>query len=66
MCIDIDYFETPEMIPADVQTILDKHFGDRSDLDYPELAACVEELETIGWTFDFYLDAVPFGLMPVQ
>lgn len=59
-----DLFETPELIPTEVQAVFD-------DIDYDadpyvELARIVREIEPLGYTFDFYLDAEPFGLRPID
>ena len=59
----LDLFETPELIPSEVQAVLDT-FNDGAN-EYLELDRIVCELEMIGYTFDFYLDAEPYGLRPV-
>lgn len=56
-----DLFETPELIPSDVQAILES-FDEESPNTYLELDRLVNELEVIGYTFDFYLDAEPYNL----
>ena len=58
-----DLFETPELIPQDVQAILET-FNEDAD-PYHELNRLTNELEVIGYTFDYYLDADPYGLRPV-
>ena len=58
-----DLFETPELIPSEVQAILET-FDEESANTYLELARLVNELEDIGYTFDYYLDAEPYGLRP--
>jgi hypothetical protein len=58
-----DLFETPELIPSDVQAILES-FDEDAHNTYLELARMVKELEVIGYTFDYYLDAEPYGLRP--
>ena len=58
-----DLFETPELIPQDVQAILET-FNEDAD-PYHELDRLINELEAIGYTFDYYLDAEPYGLRPV-
>ena len=58
-----DLFETPELIPSDVQAILES-FDEDAPNTYLELARMVKELEVIGHTFDYYLDAEPYGLRP--
>lgn len=57
-----DYFSTPEQIPAEVATIL-ATFDESAD-PYKELQRLNKKLLKIQWTFDFYLDAEPFNLMP--
>ena len=58
-----DLFETPELIPQDVQAILET-FNEDSPNTYLELTRLINELEAIGYTFDYYLDAEPYGLRP--
>lgn len=58
-----DLFETPELIPSEVQAILETFDEDTSNT-YLELDRLVNELENIGYTFDYYLDADPYGLRP--
>jgi hypothetical protein len=58
-----DLFETPELIPSDVQAILETFDEDKPNT-YLELDRLVNELENIGYTFDYYLDADPYGLRP--
>lgn len=60
-----DLFETPELIPDDVQTILES-FNENAPNTYLELARLSQELEEIGYTFDYYLDAEPYGLRPIE
>ena len=58
-----DLFETPELIPSEVQAILESFDEDKPNT-YLELHRLVNELENIGYTFDYYLDADPYGLRP--
>jgi hypothetical protein len=58
-----DLFETPELIPQDVQAIL-WTFNEDAPNTYEELDRVTNELEEIGYTFDYYLDADPYGLRP--
>jgi len=59
-----DLFKTPDLIPSEVQAILET-FDEETGNTYLELARLVKELELIGFTFDYYLDADPYGLRPV-
>jgi len=60
-----DLFETPELIPTEAKAIMDT-FNDYSGNEYLELDRIVNELNEIGYTFDFYLDAEPYGLRPIN
>jgi hypothetical protein len=59
----IDLFEDYENIPANVQEILDE-YDLEEDSDYDTLLELQNRLETIGYTFEYGLDAVPYGLRP--
>ena len=58
-----DLFETPELIPDNVQAVLET-FDENADT-YHELARILNEIEPMGYTFDYYLDAEPYGLRPI-
>jgi hypothetical protein len=60
-----DLFETPELIPSDVQAILES-FDEESPNTYAELDRLVNELEVIGYTFDYFINAEPYGLRPIN
>lgn len=59
----MDYFEHLDKCPDQVRSVLSKY----SELDetYENCANLVAELELIGWTCDYYLDAVVFDLRPI-
>jgi len=59
-----DLFETPELIPDEVQAVLET-FNEDSDNTYFELDRILSEIEELGYTFDYYLDAEPYGLRPM-
>jgi hypothetical protein len=59
-----DLFETFELIPNEVQAILES-FNEDSDNTYYELDRILAEIEPLGFTFDYYLDADPYGLRPI-
>jgi hypothetical protein len=59
-----DLFETPELIPNEVQAILET-FDENTDNTYFELDRILCEIEELGYTFDYYLDAEPYGLRPM-
>ena len=58
-----DLFETPELIPSEVQDVL-VTFDEDAD-DYHELGRLLDELEPLGYTFDYYLNAEAYGLRPI-
>ena len=60
-----DLFETPELIPSEVQAILES-FDEDTPNTYQELNRLVNELAKVGYTFDYYLDADPYGLRPIN
>lgn len=59
-----DLFETPELIPDNVQAVLES-FDEDSPNTYHELDRILSEIEPMGYTFDYYLDAEPYGLRPI-
>lgn len=61
-----DLFEKPELIPSEVQEILNEYEEQAMNgFEYAELAELVKKLESIGYTFDYYLDAEPYALRKV-
>jgi len=58
-----DLFETPELIPEEVQAVLET-FDENAD-DYAELDRILAEIEPLGYIFDYYLDADPYGLRTI-
>lgn len=57
---EIDLFEHWEKLPKRVQNVLSKYAD--ADEDYENCAKMLSELEALGYTFDYYLDAVPYNL----
>ena len=60
----MDLFETPDLIPDNVKEILNT--WDESINSYTELSRIVDELNKIGYTFDYGLDASPFDLHKIN
>jgi hypothetical protein len=58
----MDLFEDYENIPPKVQKILDKYEESFEDGDYKGLTKAHNELDKIGYTFEFYLDGQAYGL----
>lgn len=61
-----DLFETPELIPSDVQAILESFNEDECPNDYRDLQRLLKLIEPLGYTFDYSLDAEPYGLRPIN
>ena len=59
-----DLFETPELIPNNVQAVLET-FDENCANTYHELDRILNLIEPMGYTFDYYLDAEPYGLRPI-
>ena len=59
----MDLFETPELIPVEIQKILDTR--DEYVDQYRELDRILEEIELLGYTFEYYLDADPYNLQKI-
>lgn len=55
-----DMFEYYNELPIEVQLILDKFSPFENT--YENCGNLVDELESVGWTCDYYLDAEPYGL----
>jgi len=55
-----DLFETPELLSIDAQVILDKYSD--MDFNYNNCSDLVDELEEVGYTCEYGLDAIPYDL----
>jgi hypothetical protein len=61
-----DLFENPEDIPAAVTQLIEKHFGPSGDdFSIESCASFVEDLRLVGFSCDYSLDGIPFGLVEV-
>jgi hypothetical protein len=58
-----DGFENIDDLPEEVQELVGK-WSELETTDYRELKKMQDEFEAIGWTFDFGLDGIPYGLRP--
>jgi len=58
-----DLFEHPECIPQEVKEVLDR-FADKVEegMSYEDCASLVSNLEAVGYTCEYYLQAEPFFL----
>lgn len=60
----IDLFEIYPLIPKNVQEILDKY--ESEEQTYGILGAMLTELNAVGYTFDYGLDASPYNLRKIE
>ena len=58
----VDYLANYWLLPSNVEDMLNA-LGDEND--YPDLEKAVSSLNSIGWTFDYGLDAVATNLRPI-
>lgn len=64
--VGVDLFEEPyENIPADVQEVLDRHQDAFMDGDYIGMGEALDELEPLGYTFEFYVDGSAYDLRKI-
>jgi hypothetical protein len=61
---EYDYFEDYDALPNEVRLILDKYSNE--DGEYSTLEEMKLELEPLGYTFDYDLDAVPYNLRKIK
>ena len=59
-----DLFEYPELIPENIQAIMDSADEDKDP--YKECERMLEEMNELGYTFEYGLDGVPFGLTKLE
>lgn len=60
----MNYFENLELVPEEVIDILDKYAME--DETYENCIAMDNELNSLGWTIEWGLDAVPYELEPLE
>jgi len=64
--IYVDLFEYRDEMPYKVKVIVDRYedeYGE--DISYQSLLDMQKEVENVGYTFDFGLDSMPYGLRPI-
>jgi len=61
---EFDLFENPELLPIEVQEILQKYSS--SENDYESCDKLLNELKEYGYEFEFYLDAEPYDLKLIE
>jgi hypothetical protein len=61
----VDLFEYYDLVPANVEKVLDRYSEAFEDGDYQRLEEAQSELENIGYTFEFGLDGQAYALRPI-
>jgi len=56
-----DLFQHIETLPLEVQNVLNE-FEEKWDESYEMCRLMKERLEELGYTFEYYLDAIPYDL----
>lgn len=59
-----DLFDTPELLPAEVRETVDTLC--HNSMTYEGCEKLVSELNKLGYTCDYYLDAIPFDLQKLN
>jgi len=59
-----DLFEIYETLPDNIQNVLLKYSG--MDETYENCNSLLNELIPLGYTFEYYLDAIPFNLQKIK
>jgi hypothetical protein len=63
-----DLFECPELLPKNIQTIISR-FNDleiERGVQYSDLIQMGKEMAENGYSFDFYLDGIPYNLQKIK
>jgi hypothetical protein len=61
----VDMFEHVEELPQDVQDILEQFSNDWDD-SYIKCSELLTALNAVGYTCDYYLDAIPYNLRKLE
>lgn len=65
--VSVDLFEFYEQQPPKLRKIVNKWLAkyDEDELDYKQTEKFLKEVEAVGYTFDYGLDNMPYGLRPI-
>jgi hypothetical protein len=63
-----DLFETPSKLPKKVQAILSRYNDLEMErgIQYADLIRMGKEMAENGYSFDFYLDCIPYNLQKIN
>lgn len=59
----LDLFKNHELLPKEIQEIIEK-YGECDT--YKDCEKMLAELKPLGYTFEYYLDAIPYDLRKIQ
>jgi len=62
---EIDLFDHVDTLPTEVQCIINKYAFEEMDETYENMELFKAELKEYGYTFDYYLDAIPYNLRKI-
>ncbi len=61
----LDLFEDYQNIPARVNEVLERYSEDFEEGNYEGMSKAKQEIEKLGYTFEFYVDGSAYGLRPI-
>jgi hypothetical protein len=63
-----DLFEAPELLPSPIKAILSRYndLEIEKGIEYTDLINMGKEMAVYGYSFDFYLDCVPYNLKKIN
>lgn len=63
-----DLFETPELLPTPIQSILNRYndLEIKKGIEYTDLINMGKEMAVYGYEFEFYLDCIPYNLKKIN
>lgn len=63
-----DLFENPETLPKKIQAILSRYnaLEIEKGIEYSDLINMGKEMANYGYSFDFYLDCIPYNLKKIN
>lgn len=63
-----DLFETPSKLPKKVKAILNRYNDLEMErgIQYADLIQMGKEMAIYGYSFDFYLDCIPYNLQKIN
>jgi hypothetical protein len=63
-----DLFETPELLPTPIKAILSRYnaLEIEKGIEYSDLINMGKEMAIYGYSFDFYLDCIPYNLKKLK